>query len=721
MRFLAKWIVSYPKWVLISSVMIFAVAGGLGGNVVNRMSGGGYDDSGSDSSVVLGLLESDFEVSDPHLSIVVGKPGTANAADSATVTSVADDVYEQIAGVEGVSEITSYWSNSMNAGLASEDKSLGVILVYLESDSLDEKNAISRDIIEFLPASEAGVDIYVGGVGSIYTAINSQITEDIKFAETISIPLTLLMLLFVFGSAVAASMPLIVGLIAIAGAMFGIYVVSMFTDVSVFALNLITGLGLGLGIDYALLMVNRFREELDRLEDVNEAVKTTIQTAGRTVLFSGLTVALTLSSMFLFPQQFLRSFAFAGVLVCLMAVVGALVPLPAALRLLGRRVDKLKIRRGDLVPKTEGFWSRTANFVMRRPVAMTLVTVAVLGSAASLALDSKFGQVDDRVLPASNPAAQAAQIFRDYFDSYEGSPVEILLPADVNPTEYATELSELPQVSRVETATGIYQAGEFLPLGAEQGWPYTKFATADYERIRVIAEVEPRNAEGEALIWDIRALDESALVGGGAAIYADSQAGISDNLIPALAWVTIATLILLFLFTGSVLLPFKAVLLNLLSLSATVGVLSWMFQNGNLKFLTGDYTVTGHLDTSSLVLIVIVTFGLSMDYEVFLLSRIKEEHDNGADTQTAVAVGLQKSGRIITAAAALLAVVFAAFVTSSVTSIKMLGFGIAFAILLDATVVRGLLVPALMRIAGKYNWWAPAPLARIYNRFGLRD
>ena len=237
----------------------------------------------------------------------------------------------------------------------------------------------------------------------------------------------------------------------------------------------------------------------------------------------------------------------------------------------------------------------------------------------------------------------------------------------------------------------------------------------------MIAEVEPRNAEGEALIWEIRSLNEDALVGGGAATYADSQAGISDNLIPALAWVTIATLILLFLFTGSVLLPFKAVLLNLLSLSATVGILSWMFQNGNLQFLTGDYTVTGQLDTSSLVLIVIVTFGLSMDYEVFLLSRIKEEHDNGADTQTAVAVGLQKSGRIITAAAALLAVVFAAFVTSSVTSIKMLGFGIAFAILLDATVVRGLLVPALMRIAGKYNWWAPAPLARAYRRFGFKD
>lgn len=721
MRLLSRWIVNHPKWVLISSVLIFAIAGALGGNVVNRMSGGGYDDSNSESSAVLEILEKDFELTDPHLSVVVGKPGQPNAADSVTVSSVADDVYSQIVEVDGVSEVTSYWSSALNSGLASKDKSLGVILVYIDSDSLDEKNAISRKIIEDLPSEIASVNVYVGGVGSIYNAINSQITNDITFAEKISIPLTLLMLLFVFGSAVAASMPLVVGLIAIAGAMFGIYVVSLFTDVSVFALNLITGLGLGLGIDYALLMVNRFREELSRSSDVDEAVRATIHTAGRTVLFSGLTVALTLGSMFMFPQQFLRSFAFAGVLVCVMAVVGALIPLPAALRLLGARVDKLKIRRGDLVPKTEGFWSRTAKFVMRRPVVVTLVTVSVLGSAASLALDSKFGQVDDRVLPASNPAAQAAQIFRDYFDSYEGSPIEILLPRDADIDSYAISLSNLEQITRVETDSGIYQTGEFVALGPDQGWPFTTFETPDYQRLRVIAEVEPRNAEGEALIWDIRDVNEEALVGGGAAIYADSQAGISDNLIPALAWVTIATLILLFLFTGSVLLPFKAVLLNLLSLSATVGVLSWMFQNGNLQFLTGDYTITGQLDTSSLVLIVIVTFGLSMDYEVFLLSRIKEEHDNGADTQAAVAVGLQKSGRIITAAAALLAVVFAAFVTSSVTSIKMLGFGIAFAILLDATVVRGLLVPALMRIAGKYNWWAPAPLARAYRRFGLRD
>jgi RND superfamily putative drug exporter len=267
----------------------------------------------------------------------------------------------------------------------------------------------------------------------------------------------------------------------------------------------------------------------------------------------------------------------------------------------------------------------------------------------------------------------------------------------------------------------MVQNGVLTPLDATMGWPFLKFTGTDYNLVRVIAEVEPRTIAGEDLIREIRELSDTALVGGSSAVYTDSQAGIADNMLSAVLWVAIATLILLFLFTGSILLPLKAVFLNLLSLSATIGVISWMFQNGNLQFLTGDYTVTGQLDTSTLVLILIVTFGLSMDYEVFLLSRIKEEHDAGASTEDAVARGLQKSGRIITAAALLLAVVFGAFVTSQVTSIKMLGFGIAFAILLDATVVRGLLVPALMKIAGKYNWWSPKGLVRVHERFGLRE
>jgi RND superfamily putative drug exporter len=709
-----------PKLVLVVSLLAFAISGVLGTAVIPRMSGGGYDDTSSDSAVVQEVLEKDFGFADPHLSIAVGIAGEPNSVESADVVAVADDLYEQILSVDGVESVSTYWGDTAGGQLASTDESLGLILVYVTPKDLDKKNAIAKEIIDATPKQIGEVEIYVGGAGAIYTAINTQITNDIKFAEFISIPLTLILLLIVFGAAVAASMPLIIGLVAIAGAMFGIWIVSYVTDVSVFALNLITGLGLGLGIDYALLIVNRFREELAR-HDVETAVTKTMQSAGRTVLFSGLTVALTLSSMIVFPQQFLRSFAFAGVLVCLMAVVGALVPLPAALRLLGHRIDKGRIRKGDLAPAETGFWSKTAYAVMRRPFTVSLVTIAVLGAAATLVTNANFGQVDDRVLPADNPASISSQVFRDYFSSFEGSPIEILLPKNEDVDAYATELSEKSKIVRVEVETGVAQNGVLTPLDATMGWPFLKFTGTDYNLVRVIAEVEPRTIAGEDLIREIRDLSATALVGGSSAVYTDSQAGIADNMLSAVLWVAIATLILLFLFTGSILLPFKAVFLNLLSLSATIGVISWMFQNGNLQFLTGDYTVTGQLDTSTLVLILIVTFGLSMDYEVFLLSRIKEEHDAGASTEDAVARGLQKSGRIITAAALLLAVVFGAFVTSQVTSIKMLGFGIAFAILLDATVVRGLLVPALMRIAGKYNWWAPKSLVRVHERFGLRD
>lgn len=722
MKSLAQITVGRPKLVLLVSLFLFVLAGVLGSAVIPKMSGGGYDDSAADSAIVAQALESDFGVVDPHLSIAVGKAGVSNAALNADVASVADQLFEEITVVPGVDRIETFWNDAEAVNYVSADQSLGLILVYVEDKSLDAQNAVAKEIIENTPTQIDDVEIYIGGTGAIYNAINGQITEDIAFAESISIPLTLLMLLFVFGTAVAASMPLIVGLFAISGALFGVWAVSNFTDVSVFALNLITGLGLGLGIDYALLIVNRFREELARLGDVEDAVRATVHTAGRTVLFSGLTVALTLSSLFVFPQQFLRSFAFAGVLVCLMAVVGALIPLPAALRLLGHRIDKGRVRRGDLTPSDEGFWSRTASAVMHRPFLVSFIAITLLIGAGSLALDAKFGQVDDRVLPANNPAAVASEIFREYFNSYEASPVEVLIPKGVETTSaYASAVNELTGVVRVETESGIYNQSGFIPLGVAEGWPYAEFSTADYDLVRVIVEVEPRSIAGEDFIADIRAINPDVSVGGAAAIYADSQAGIADNVLNALIWVAITTLVLLFLFTGSVLLPIKAVLLNLLSLSATIGVLTWMFQNGNLQWLTGEYTVTGQLDTSSLVLIIIVTFGLSMDYEVFLLSRIKEEHDAGADTRRAVALGLQRSGRIITAAAALLAVVFAAFVTSSVTSVKMLGFGIGFAILLDATVVRGLLVPALMRIAGKYNWWAPRPLVWVHKRFGISD
>ncbi|MEY3278338.1 MAG: hypothetical protein RLZZ426_824 [Actinomycetota bacterium] len=691
------------------------------------MSGGGYGDTNSDSAQAAKILTDDFKIEEPHLTLALGQPDVKNSVDLPAVTSTVSDIVSELSQVDGVLRIDSYWSLNKSPNLRSEDGSLGLVFVYLDGKTLDQKNALSKTIIDATPLIQDGVYIYIGGSGAIYTAINSQITEDIKFAELISIPLTLVLLLIVFGTAIAAGMPLLVGVSAIGGALFGIWAVSFFTEVSVFALNLITGLGLGLGIDYALLIVNRYREELGRGQAVADAIRTTLNTAGKTVMVSGLTVALTLGSMIVFPQSFLKSFAYAGVAVCITAVVGALVPLPAALYLLGPRIDKFRVRRGNLTPNDQGLWATVARLVMRRPYVTTALTLTVLISLALPAFSAQFSQVDDRVLPASNEAAITSALFREKFDSNESAPIEIFIPSGVSESEiltYAEDVSNQESIIRVELPAGIITDGVLVPLGPETGWPGTTLEAKGMTRLRVISDVPTRSIAAQDMITNLRTLKSMPIqtkIGGISADFTDSQRGIGDRLPWALLWVAVTTLILLFLFTGSILLPIKAIMLNVLSLGATMGVLTWMFQSGNLQWLTGDYQVTGTLDTSTLVLIAIVTFGLSMDYEVFLLSRIKEEHDAGSETTESVALGLQRSGRIITAAAALLAVVFASFMTSSVTSIKMLGFGIAFAIILDATVVRGLLVPALMRIAGRYNWWAPKPLRSFHQRFGISD
>jgi RND superfamily putative drug exporter len=493
-------------------------------------------------------------------------------------------------------------------------------------------------------------------------------------------------------------MPLIIGVTAILGTFFGLYLLTLVTDISVFALNLTTGLGLGLGIDYALLIVNRFREELRRGISREDAIVNTMKSAGKTVFYSGLTVVLTLLSLAFFPMNFLKSMGYAGAIVVLLAVVGALVPLPALLMMLGERVNKGVVRKSGLTPKEDGGWARLSRFVMRRPVPVVTFSLLVLGVMIAPLANAKFSQVDMRVLPASDPAYQASAFIQEKFPGEESNPIEIIFPNAGNQIEavnaYAAKLSQVKDIVRVGTPDVKGQA----------------------VRLVAIHSMAPRTPEAQNLINEIRAIDSplEVLVGGVAADYADTQDGIATTLPWVFLWITITVLILLFLFTGSVLLPIKAVILNFLSLAATLGVMTWVFIDGNLNFLTGDFIKTGALDTSTVVLVAIVAFGLSMDYEVFLLSRIKEEHDAGKSNVDSVALGLQKSARIITAAAMILAVVFAAFIISGVTSIKSMGFGIAFAILLDATLIRALLVPALMRLFGDRNWWAPKALQRFH-------
>ena len=681
-----------------SLLALFVIAliafGAMAGLAVPRLSGGGYTNPNSDSAKATAYLTSTFHVKEPALVIEVKSPSLiTDPAVAASATSLE----KSIAVEKGVAKTLSYWSAGGAPSLASKDQHAAYLFVYAQQSDLYKTADLGKLIASKYDGTFQGLRVYVNGIAAVNSALNEKITKDLGLAEGISVPLIFLLLLFVFGALIASATPLIVGVGAIIGSLGIIYLISLATGVSIFALNLITGMGLGLGIDYALLMVNRFREELHAGKDVEEAIVGTVKTAGKTVFYSGLTVFITLGSLTLFPMMFLKSFGYAGMSVVAMAVLVAIIPFPAILAMIGTRIDKFVVRKGAVTPKSDGRWAQTARFVMRRPIAVVVLSLIALTVIASPVRNIVFSQTDARVMPASSPIAIAdAAVTRD-FPGQEGNPVEFVIP---NGAQNKAELAAFE--AKVATVKGIVRVGPEQVVGNDV-------------HFSAIHSMAPRTNEAQSMIDAIRALPAPAgtLVGGAAADYADTQNGIGKTLPWAFAWIAIGVLILLFLFTGSVILPIKAVVLNIISLAAMMGALTWIFMDGHLGWLVGSFTNTHAIDTSMVILISVVTFALSMDYEVFLLSRIKEEHESGMKNEDAVATGLQRSARIITAAAFLLAIAFAAFVTSGVTNIKTLGFGVAFAVLLDATVVRGLLVPALMRLFGERNWWAPKWMKRF--------
>ena len=681
---------------LIFSLFIVAIfsSGAIGTSVFGKLDSGGYNDPKSDSAKAFEYLTDVFKVKDPAVVLVVE---TTQGVNDPAVVATAAKLETSIKGEPGVGSTLSYWSAGGAPTLKSSDSNSAFLFIYSEDIEWDNVQSLGKRIQEKYDGRFENLAVYASGTGVFAHAINTKIADDLKLSEAISIPLTFILLVFVFGGLVASAMPLLVGVSAILGSLLVIYLLTLFTGVSVFALNLITGLGLGLGIDYSLLVVNRFREELHAGKTVDEAIKKTVATAGKTVFYSGLTVVITLAALMLFPLMYLKSFGYAGVTVVVMAVLGALIALPALLAILGKRIDKAVVRKGALTPKEDGRWAQTARFVMRKPVPVVVLSLVILTVLAAPIKNIVFSQVDSRVLPASNPAAYAAQLITERFPGQEGNPIEVIIPGGASKIEQIKNYTQ--EIAKV---AGVVRVGEPQILGND---------------VRVIAvhDMGPRTPAAEALIKEIRLIPspDQTLIGGVAADYADTQIGIAKTMPWALIWIAIGVLVLLFVFTGSIILPIKAVILNILSLAATMGVITWIFVEGNLKWLVGDFTTTGSVDTGSIILVAVVAFGLSMDYELFLLSRIKEEHDVGRSNIESVATGLQRSARIITAAAGLLAIVFASFVLSGVTSIKMLGFGVAFAIILDATLVRALLVPALMRLFGERNWWAPKAMRKF--------
>lgn len=725
MRPLSNFVIARSKLSLFGFIglILLSLIGGV--QAFGNLSGGGSNDPGSDSAKVANILVEDFDLNDSEVVLIADMGRSVDDPESAKIAGLVTRALER---VEGVDSVSSYYSLGSPSTLRSTDGKATYFFVELNPEaSMTEVSGVIQD--EFT-GDNYGATLYVVGVGAVTSEINHTIESDLIKAESIALPLVMLLMVFVFGSVVAAGLPLMIAVLTILGSFFFIWLSSLITETSTFSVNLVTGLGLGLGIDYALLMVNRYREQRQQKQEVSKAVEVTLLTAGRTVFFSGLTVALVMVALNFFPQTFLKSFAMAGLVSVSLAVAAALIALPALLNLLGDRLEKWPLFK-HRPTKDVGFWSKLAVFVMKRPLAIILVSVIALGSLAGLGTNIKLGLVDDRILPPDNRVVVATDQIRERFSGREGSPVEIMVKSsnEEQITSFATKLSNQEDIVRVQTSEGVFTRIEMPDGSLSDGMLvpgtetlFTSYKGDTWTRMVVIADVEPRSPAGEVMTLSLREQPNNfseILIGGSAASYTDSLLGITNNLPWAALWIVMTTLILLFLFTGSLLLPIKAVILNFLSLFATLGFLVWVFMDGNLKWLLGDFATPGTIDSSSIVLVAVIAFGLSMDYELFLLSRIKEQHDLGLNTTDSVALGLQRSGRIITTAALVLAFSFAAFATSGVSIMKMLGLGIAFAVLLDATVIRALLVPALMRLFGNANWYAPKWMLWVQKKVGL--
>ena len=723
---LAPAVVRRPRVVLIAALLLLVAAGVYGGGVVSSLSGGGFEDPSSESTAAGDLLEETFGQGEPNL-VLLAEAG-AGSVDDPTATAAGQALTDRLAAEPGVEQAASYWSLGTAPPLRSTDGDTAMVLVRVggEDDEAADERAV--EIAEAVEGDDGVLRVSAGGQSIVFDRVNTTIENDLARAEMIALPITLVLLVLVFGTLVAALLPLAVGILAIIGTFAALQLIATFTDVSVYSLNLTTALGLGLAIDYSLFVVSRFREELDAGHHPRTAALRTMRTAGRTITFSAATVAISLAAMLVFPMTFLRSFAYAGIAVSVMAAVGAGIVLPALLAVLGHRVNKGRVLRRRSTPAVgSGFWHRVATFVMRRPVPIATVAVLFLVFLGLPFAGIRFGIPDDRVLPPGDEARTVQDVLRTDFTSREAGAIEIVAPESGDPASraadidaYATELSALDGVARVDASTGSYAAGTLVAPPSDASG---RFVAADGTWLSAVPSVEPLSPEGEDVVKAVRDLASplgEVKVGGPSAELVDSKDSIFSRAPLAAGVIGITTFVVLFLMFGSVLVPAKAVVLNLLSLTATFGAMVWIFQDGHLSGLL-DFTATGTIAVTMPILMFCIAFGLSMDYEVFLLSRIKEEHDRGADTTESVAIGLERTGRIVTAAAVLIAVVFTAFATSGVSFMKLFGVGLTLAVLVDAFIIRATLVPAFMRLAGAANWWAPAPLRRFHDRFGVKE
>ncbi|OBB30698.1 hypothetical protein A5792_18275 [Mycolicibacterium peregrinum] len=732
-----------PRRVLVVAALAMVAAGIFGIPVAQSLSAGGFQDPTSESARAAQLLSDKFARGDMQLVISVTDDNAG--AQSPGARAVGADIAAQLKASPFVTEVSSAWTVPAPAAatLISKDGKTGLILAGITGgESGAQKHA--KELTDQLVHDRDGVTVRAGGEAMIYVQINGQSEKDLLMMESIAIPLSFLVLVWVFGGLLAAALPLAVGGFAILGSLAVLRGFTMVTDVSIFALNLTVAMGLALAIDYTLLIVSRYRDELAEGVDPDRALVRTMVTAGRTVLFSAMTVALSMVAMVLFPMYFLKSFAYAGIAVVALAAFAAIVVAPAAIALLGDRLDAYDVRRfirrvlsrpePVRKPVEQTFWYRMTKRVMRRSVPVGLAVIALLLMLGAPFLGIKWGFPDDRVLPSSASSRQLGDELRNDFAVDSSTAVTVVLP-DVTRLAPAELDRYAGDLSRAADGVSVSAPGGTFVDGRRVGPPTSGTGIAGGSAYLTVGSHVPLFSDAsEAQLDALRAVSAPAEVQftGMAQVNRDSSHAITSRLPLVLGIIAAITFVLLFLLTGSVVLPLKALVLNVLSLSAAFGALVWIFQDGHLGAL--GTTSTGTLVANLPVLLFCIAFGLSMDYEVFLVSRIREYWLESGQTRPdgtemsprerndeSVALGLARTGRVVTAAALLMSISFAALIAAQVAFMRMFGLGLTIAVLVDATLVRMLLVPAFMHLMGQWNWWAPAPLARLHKRIGISE
>ncbi|OBI90446.1 MMPL family transporter [Mycobacterium asiaticum] len=745
LQWIARLALAAPRRIIAIALLVFVAAAVFGIPVANSLSPGGFQDPNSESARAIATLSDKFGQSGQQMMILVTAP---DGARSDKARAVGTELVGQLSRSPLVYNVSSAWTAPPEAAadLISKDGKSGLIVVNLKGGENDaQKNAqtLSDDIVH----DRDGVTVRAGGSAMEYAQINKQNQADLLVMEMIAIPFSFLVLVWVFGGLLAAALPMALGALAVVGSMSVLRLVTFTTEVSIFALNLSTALGLALAIDYTLLIISRYRDELAEGCDRDEALIRTMATSGRTVLFSAVTVALSMAATVAFPMYFLKSFAYAGVATVAFVATASIVVTPAAIVLMGSRLDSFDVRR--LVrrilrrpepvhkPVEQLFWYRSSKFVMRFWLPIGTAVVALLLLLGLPFISVKWGFPDDRVLPTSASSHQVGDQLRNNFsrDSERAVPIVMLDARGLDPTDldkYAADLSLVPDVPAVSAPGGTFINGKPAgppvgPTGIKDGSALLTvsstaplFSQASDEQLRRLHQVAPPAGR-------------SVELAGVAQVNRDSVDAVTDRLPLVLGLMAVVTFVLLFLLTGSVVLPLKALILNVLSLTAAFGALVWIFQDGHLGAM--GTTPSGTLVANMPVLLFCIAFGLSMDYEVFLVSRIREywlasgaarpakptAKQAHAANDESVALGVARTGRVITAAALVMSMSFAALIAAHVSFMRMFGLGLTLAVIADATLVRMVLVPAFMHIMGRWNWWAPKPLVWLHERFGISE